>query len=44
MSMHIGPSLVGASLGDHLSHDNAAIDEGMEESGQKHDAAMTTAS
>ena len=44
MSASIGPSLAHASrLGEHLSHDNAAIDKGMDEAREKADVAMTAA-
>lgn len=44
MSASIGPSLAHASrLSEHLSHDNAAIDKGMDEAREKADVAMTAA-
>jgi hypothetical protein len=44
MSASIGPSLAHASrLSEHLSHDNAAIDQGMDEAREKADVAMTAA-
>lgn len=44
MSANIGPSLAHASrLSDHLSHDNSAIDKGMDEAREKADVAMTAA-